>query len=203
MLGIDLNKHITYKHASFRYFEKKEYHVTRFCQDNVLLLVFDGVLRFTENDNEIEVGKGEYYIQRKNCYQSAKKYSDEPKYLYVHFDGEWANGDNVIEYKGNFDVQLLYDLMAKIDLSAHKNESFNVMQYLFLKLLLSLRKKSNLSPLASKIIGYVENNLKNVCILEDLCKELNYSKNYVIRIFNKEFNTSPIQYVNDLKIRIT
>ena len=49
MKGINLNKEVTYEYASFRYFEKNEYHVERFCESDVLLLVFDGILRFSED----------------------------------------------------------------------------------------------------------------------------------------------------------
>ena len=49
MNGIDLNKPIAYKHASLRFFNKNEHHIDRFCEDDVLLLVFDGVLRFSED----------------------------------------------------------------------------------------------------------------------------------------------------------
>ena len=66
MIGIDLDRVITYKHASLRFFKEKEHHITRLCEDNVLLLVFEGVLRFSENEEEIEVSAGEYYIQKKN-----------------------------------------------------------------------------------------------------------------------------------------
>ena len=62
MAGIDFNSPILYRHASFRYFEKNEHHITRFCIDNVLLLVYEGVLRFSEDGEEKEVRAGEYYI---------------------------------------------------------------------------------------------------------------------------------------------
>ncbi|MBR6737870.1 MAG: helix-turn-helix transcriptional regulator [Clostridia bacterium] len=201
MVGIDLNGLITYKHASLRYFDKKEHHVTRFCPDNVLLLVFDGVLRFSENGTEVEVKKGEYYIQRKNVYQAGKLYSDAPKYLYVHFNAEWTSGENALPYKGCFDYLKLSSLMDKIDLYAHQNKSNAEMLYLFLKLLLALKTPSVTSETATVLSQFVENNLSNISSLNDLCKKFNYSKNYIIRIFNKEFGVSPIQYINNAKIK--
>ena len=58
MTGIDLNKPALYKHASFRFFEEKEHHTTRFCGDNVLLLVYKGILRFSEDGVKQEVCAG-------------------------------------------------------------------------------------------------------------------------------------------------
>ena len=201
MVGIDLNKPIFYKHASFRFFRKKEYHITRFCRDNVLLLVYDGVLRFSEDGEEREVCAGKYYIQRKNCYQAGVMASDAPQYLYVHFDAEWTDSPDALAYSGQFDVQWLFELMKRIDIASHQNTSYNELQYLFLKLLLSLRKKSEKNPMAEQLSKYVEENIKKIVSLEDICEAFHYSKNYIIRIFNKEFGVSPIQYVNEVKLR--
>ena len=201
MKGIDLNKPIQYKYASFRFFEKKEHHVTRFCPYNVLLLVYDGVLRFSEDGEEREVHAGEYYIQRKNCHQGGEAVSDAPQYLYVHFDGEWTNSTGALPQSGRFDSQLLFELMKKIDTASHQKEQLAELQYLFLKLLLALRKKSEKDPIAEKLSAYVNENIEQITSLSDICEHFHYSKNYIIRIFNKEFGMSPIQYINELKMR--
>lgn len=201
MIGIDLNKVIVYKHASFRYFEKKERHVTRFCKDNVLLLVFEGVLRFSESDEEIEVRSGEYYIQKKDTYQAGKIASDAPQYLYVHFDADWIDSKDALPYKGTFDRALFFQLMERIDDAAHKDRTYSEKQYLFLKLLLALKQPPVINHTAQMISQYVENNLVTISSLSDLCDKFHYSKNYIIRIFNKEFGVSPIQYINHEKIK--
>ena len=199
MLCINLNKQITYKTASFRYFEKNECHCSRFCVDNVLLLVFDGILRFSENGEQIEVKKGEYFIQQKNCYQGGEIPSDSPKYLYVHFDGEWIDNDTSLAKYGKFDTEELSSAMAEIDFASHNDYSYNAQLYLFLKILLSLKEKHQKPTLAKDISNYVKSNLNST--LDDISKRFNYSKNYIIRIFNKEFGVSPIKYINDVKIK--
>lgn len=201
MAGIDLNKNVIYKFASFRYFEKKEHHVNRFCEDNVLLLVFDGVLRFSEDGEEREVSAGEYYIQRKNRYQAGEIASDAPKYLYVHFDGEWSEGEDAFSYKGIFELAKLSELMTRIDTAAHEKRTHAERQYLFLKLLLTLKEKPMVDPAARQLSDHIDKNLDSISSLSDLCEAFHYSKNYIIRIFNKEFGLSPIQYINDVKIK--
>ena len=59
MYGIDLNKEIKYLFSSLRFFASKEHHVDRFCKDDVLLLVYDGVLRFSEDGVMYEIHPGE------------------------------------------------------------------------------------------------------------------------------------------------
>ena len=201
MAGIDLNSFLAYKCASLRFFEKNEHHVSRFCNDNVLLMVYDGVLRFSEDGEETEVHAGKYYIQRKNRYHEGRIKSDAPKYLYVHFDGEWTEDSTALSYMGDFDYALLSDLIGEIDSSAHKNAPFCEMQYLFLKLILALKNNSEEKTTVHPFSEYVDKNLAKISSLSDICEEFHYSKNYVIRVFNKEFGKSPIQYINDAKIK--
>ena len=201
MQGINLNKPILYRVASFRYFEENECHCTRFCKDNVLVMVFSGVLRFSENGKQIEVKKGEYYIQQKNCYQGGEIPSDSPKYLYVHFNGEWTDGETSLIYKGKFDYNALSNLMQDLNYASHNNFVYSEQEYLFLKLLLSLKQKVEKPSLAQEISAYVEKNIERVTSLDSLCKQFNYSKNYIIRIFNKEFGVSPIAYINEIKLK--
>jgi AraC-like DNA-binding protein len=202
-MGIDLNKPVLYKHAALRFFKKSEYHVTRLCRENVLLMVYSGTLRFTENGEAREVWAGEYYIQEKNCYQSATQPSDEPKYLYIHFDAEWCEGDGSLDRRGRFDYALYEDLMVKIDAAAYSGASYTELEYLTLKLLLSLfdgKKESDKNALARRIGEYIEKNLQNIDSLSSLVDEFHYSKNYIIKIFKKEFGVSPFQYINTLRI---
>ena len=143
MKGLNLDQAIQFKCASFRYFEKHEHHVTRFCKDNVLLLVFEGTLRFSENGEQVEVSGGEYYIQQKNGYQGGELASDAPSYFYVHFDAEWDTEGSLLPYRGYFDHSFLAELMEMLDRASHTGELYIERQYLFLKLLMSLRKQKN------------------------------------------------------------
>ena len=201
MQGIDLNSPIHYQFASLRFFEKKEHHIARYCSVNVLLMVYQGVLRFSEDGEQVEVHAGEYYIQRKNCYQGGELPSDAPHYLFVHFDGEWSDQATALSYRGNFDYGKLSELMKKIDTASHQKHLFAEQQYLFHKLLLSLYQKTPASEMAEKISKYVEENLSAITSLSDLCEAFHYSKNYVERLFRREFGMSPIQYVNEVKVR--
>ena len=201
MNGIDLNRPIHYQFASLRHFEKKEHHIERFCSVNVLLLVYQGVLRFSENGEQVEVRAGEYYIQRKNCYQAGELASDAPHYLFVHFDGEWSHQPDALPYRGSFDYAKLSELMMKINTASHQKYVYAEQQYLFHELLLSLRQKTPPNTLADRLSRYVDENITAISSLSDLCEAFHYSKNYVERLFQREFGVSPIQYINEVKIK--
>jgi AraC-like DNA-binding protein len=91
--------------------------------------------------------------------------------------------------------------MERIDDAAHKDRSYSEKQYLFLKLLLALKQPPVINHTAQLISQYIENNLVTISSLSDLCDKFHYSKNYIIRIFNKELGVSPIQYINHEKIK--
>lgn len=201
MTGINFDLPIAFKYASLRFFEENEHHITRYCRENVLLLVYEGALRFSENGEQIEVSAGEYYIQKKNTYQCGEIASDAPKYLYIHFDAEWTDGAEAFPYRGKFNYDTLSELIIRIDSLSHRVTSYNELQYLFLKLLMKLKEKRTENDTARALIEYIDKNLCKISSLSDICKEFHYSKNYIIRIFNKEFGLSPIQYINEVKIK--
>ncbi len=201
MRGIDLNQPLIYLHASMRVFGKNERHITRDCSVNVLLLVLEGVLRFSEDGEPAEVRAGEFYIQRKNRHQTGDRISDEPRYLYAHFDGEWTEGEEALPERGSFNAAELMELMEELDAASHEGRSYSELQYLFLKLMLSLRRRSVEPSVAKGLADFVEQNLERITSLSDLCDALHYSKNYVIRLFQRELGASPFQYVNEARIR--
>lgn len=76
-------------------FQPGEKHVTRICSEDVLLLVFSGVLRFVEDGVPVEVHGGEYYIQKRGLLQQGVVPSDCPVYYYVHFSGTWSDESGI------------------------------------------------------------------------------------------------------------
>ena len=78
-------------------------------------LVYDGVLRFSEDGVEYEVAAGEYFIQRKGTMQRGDVPSDAPKYLYIHFLADWTENGSGLPRQGNFDIAALWPLMERID----------------------------------------------------------------------------------------
>ena len=64
-----------------------------------------------------------------------------------------------------------------------------------------MRKTFPTDTLAKRLSSFIEENIATVSSLADICDEFHYSKNYVERIFNRAFGVSPIQYINDAKIK--
>lgn len=200
MRGIDLNKPITYQYASMRYFSPGERHITRFCMHDVLLMVFDGVLRFNEDNTEYEVHAGEYHIQKSNSYQTGYVVSDSPKYLFVHFHGSWQDDGPVLPFRGTFDSARLKDHMEDLDLLSHTNSSLLSKTAKFLALLEQLIHKDSVPTLADQIAQYIQMEDLQTVSLEKTCHYFNFSKNHIINTLKKQYGVTPVEYIHRVKI---
>ena len=202
MSSINLNLPISFKFASLRFFQKGEQHISRVPTENVLLMVYDGVLRFSENGVSNQVSAGEYYIQEKNCPQTGDLPCETPSYLYVHFNAEWSEaGAHLLPKRGTFNKDSMHELMMKLGAAANQGAPLCEQEYLFLKILLSLRKNNTGLSVAHKISRFIDENITTVTSLSEICLHFHYSKNYIIRIFKKEFGVTPFEYINELKIK--
>ncbi|MBQ8551796.1 MAG: helix-turn-helix transcriptional regulator [Clostridia bacterium] len=202
MEGINLNKTITFLYASLRYFSEGEKHVTRVCNEDVLLLVFDGILRFVEDDVEYEVYPGTYHIQKHGSRQRGIIPSDSPQYLYVHFLADWSDERRgTLPKQGTFDYQALKLLMEDIDTMSHGDYTICECSAKFFELLSRLYRKRAIPTMAGKIADYIEKNYIDGLTLEKLAEEFHFSKNHVINIFKQEYGMTPFEYINCLRVK--
>lgn len=198
---VDLNSAIKYEHASLRFFSENECHVERFCKSDVLLLVYEGILRFSEDGVEYEVHPGNYHIQKKNTFQKGDIVSESPKYLYVHFNAEWKdNSENGIEKRGEFNYKKLKLLIEKMNKIAHSNASYIEKSAVFYELLINLKNDEEKTNIASLIGKYISKNINEKITLEMMSEEFHFSKNQIINIIKKEYNMTPFEYLNSIKI---
>lgn len=201
MEGIDLNKPIVFLHSSMRYFREAEHHINRTGADEVLVLVYDGILRFEEDGIDYEVHPGTYHIQKNGSVQRGRIASDSPKYLYVHFFAEWSEFGSIIEKRGEFDVQRLMPLMVKLDEMSHSDYTVTERAAKFLELLSLLYRGNTQVTLAGRIADYISKNCISGVTLDDIAAEFHFSKNHIINIFKKEYRMTPFDYVNNLRVK--
>ena len=202
MQGIDLEKPIRYLAASLRFFKEGEHHITRYCEDDVLLLVYDGVLRFSENGKQYEVSAGEYFIQRHKMYQGGETASDKPKYFYVHMLSEhWAEAGKILPKRGTFDYSALKADIEEMDRLAHSDTPYIAKAGKLYNILNSLYSKKPKKTVASEISDYIAKNCAEKITLDVLCREFNFSKNHIINVFKKSYGTTPITYLQRQRLQ--
>lgn len=200
MEGINLEKTILYKHSSLRYFASGEHHVSRLCEDDVLVMVYEGVLRFSEDGVVYEIRPGQYHIQKHNSQQTGECVSDQPKYLYVHFCAEWTSDGSILPADGIFDYSVVCSIMKDLDRLSHSDAPYIIKAGKFYELLSHLARIEPVDSLARRMSDYIDKELHNDITLEGLSEAFNFSKNHIINIFKKHFDVTPITYVNNLRL---
>jgi len=201
MRGIDLNQPIVYQKASMRYFKENEYHITRVCGCDVLVLVFDGVLRFTEDGVFYEIHPGQYHIQKAGTYQTGFMSSDAPKYLYLEFEAVWGDNDTVLPYCGTFDCVKMKPHLEAMDRLWHNGHMLSEKLAKSYELLSLLHHKPVKQTVAHEIAVYLEQSLTEQPTLEQLANKFHFSKNHIINLFKAEYQMTPIEYLTNLKLR--
>lgn len=201
MKGINLNKPLVYQHSSLRYFAPHEYHIDRVCEDDVLLLVFEGVLRFTEDGERREVGAGEYYVQHRGGLQKGEVESETPQYLYIHFRGEWTAGETGLPVRGNFDSTAFKPLLEEMDRVAHGDFTLAERTAVFLQIVSRLCREPKVQNVADRVAAFMMQRLNEPLSLERLSEEFHFSKNHLINVFKNAFGVTPACYWNQLKLQ--
>lgn len=201
MQGIDLNQPLQYLYASMRYFDQNEYHINRLCKYDVLLLVFDGILRFWEDGTSYEISAGTYHIQRQGSLQKGLVASDCPKYLFVHFWGHWADTGAVLPAEGSFDTERFMPLMELLDRLAHRGATLTEQISVFTELLSRLYRCDRQETPAARMAEYIGDHLSEPVNLEQLGAVFHFSKNHIINLFKQEHGVTPTEYLNTLRLQ--
>lgn len=201
--GINLNHPIDYKCASFRYFDPGERHVTRICKEYVLLLVFEGVLRFSENGVPCEVNAGQYYIQNHDTFQTGEYPSSSPRYLYVHFLADWqkVQSHGVLPKRGTFSQWKLYEYMQQLDRYEHSGYTKMECCAVFFQILSQLYREEEKMTSGRQIAAFIDQNYSADISLKRLSEEFHFSKNHIINLFRKEYGLTPIEYIKNVRLR--
>ena len=201
--GLCVNSIPRYGFSSFRYFEENEKHVNRVCTDDVLVMVFDGVLKFHEDGHLVEVGAGEYYIQEKGLLQEGIVESESPQYYYIHFWGDFQEGDRCLPLYGKADFTELFPLFHKLDLQKMTDAPLIERERVFLQILGSLlgyEKKEDHSKVVRAVLESVARDLRQPFSLEEIGDKIGYCKNYIIALFKAELGETPYAYVTRIRL---
>ena len=201
MLSLDINSRIEYVSSSHRHFFQGERYITRTYNKSVLLLVYDSTLRFGEDGVQIEVGKGEYYIQRAGLAQNGLIPSDAAKYYYVHFHGDFTEGDG-LPLRGRWDCEKILPLLEGMEGGVENGRHLLQKSLAFYSVLAELyseaRPKADLP--AAKIMEYIQAHYRERLTISDLAARFYMSDNYLILLFRRQYGITPYKYITRLRL---
>lgn len=191
--------------CSMRAFYPGERHVTRLIPESVLVLLFSGVLRFTEDGVPMELFPGTWYIQRGGLSQAGEVPSDRPKYFYIHFWGEFAQQGEGCPISGSFSEEaLLPDLMELERRFRQPQSSPFAVNSLFLQVLEKLsqgsRPATGETALAEQLAASLMEGFAGQIDLAQLSRKYSYTPDHLIRVFRKRYEMTPHQYLKLLRM---
>lgn len=203
---LDLNQNVEFYVGNYKRFQKDEFHVTRVSREDILILMLDGRLYFTEDGKETEVGKGEYYLQRSGLLQSALRPSSDAYYIYCHFKGAWCEeGIHGLPQRGSFDIEKIYQTADSLCRAVRaKNQPRIIISRMFYQILEELlnenRRLDDGLLVAEKIHRYISANYTERLEISGLAEHFSYSSDYVIRVFKRAYGMTPHSYITACRI---
>ena len=208
---LDLSYIPRYISSSMKQFAPNERHVSRYNRQNILILVFEGLLCFEEDGEEICLGAGEYYIQTVGRWQTGNRPSEQPRYCFINFSGQFTDcAERSIPVRGSFDsprVEPLCQELCRVRRSLSLGGDIGIVfqvQTLFFDVLNAIRKGNvDLAlkkTLAEQIHAYLTEHFTKEISVSSLATRFNYSKDHIIRVFKSMYRITPHQYLMQCRI---
>ena len=199
MFGLSFNKLPHYIYSNRRQFLTHEHHIDRIFNEDVLILVRKGILRFTEDDIPVELHANEYYLQRAGLHQSSIQESEKPNYFFIHFNGTFEeNGE--LPIRGTFQSKIIQPIIDEIMLLGIESPKMEY-ERLFYTLLTELAKQQRGETIAEKIRTYMLQNYTEHISLQDISEHCCYlSRNSIVNTFKKTYGKTPYRYLTDYRL---
>lgn len=199
---LDMNRSPKYLETGHKIFRNGEKHITRVCQHDVLILMESGRLYFSEDKDPVELGAGEYYIQRRERHQQGLVPSSDARYHYIHFVGEYGESEGLAPH-GNFraeDIQPLCHRLVKMQITGG---SYVEKCALFYRILSHLHRDGASGTRHADItwlaLAFAEQPARQFD-LSEIASHMGYSKNRTIQLFKERTGMTPCKYVQNLRL---
>ena len=204
--GLNLQILPQYCFSSYKYFQPGECHVSRRCTEDVLLLMIEGTLYFTEDGIPAEIHPGEYYIQRSGRLQDSAIPSTGAVYYYIHFHGEYCDNPASLPLRGFWQYSEEKEHLSRLDFLQSTGSTTVETAAEFLQLLSHLHRGENPSEhrrIVQELISRITEDLRHPWSLRELSGLSGYSVNHLISLFHRETGQTPGEFITHLRLRRT
>jgi len=209
--------------SSYRHFKDGEKHVTRICNDFVLIFMLERELYFTENGFHVEVKPGQWYMQIPGLKQEGLRGSPAPKYFYIHFkaSGRAASGEeNMVQgrmefkgkpstftlpIRGSFDPKFFKPMFDQLEFIKRYPSDILGQQAVFLNILSHLTAASDpetddIQNIINQMMDYLSRNYNKRISCKDLSDRFHFTEDYLTRKMKQYAGITPWQYIQHLRI---
>ncbi len=192
----------------------KSFKITRECSDlTALEYIIDGTGTLEIEGQIYSPSKGDVYFLKEgtnHCYTADE---NEPWHkIWIVFGGEFANAmiENYLPgdtyYFPNCAVKQYFEEILKISQGNYPYDVMvNKITSQLLEIFISIRdmKRYESEDLAEIIKDYLDESVEEEFVLDKLCEDVNYSKNYVINVFKAKYGITPYKYFIARKIEVS
>ncbi len=203
--------------CAIKRFAPNEVHITRIYGYSVLILMLDGVLRFCENGTLVELKKGEYYIQRANCFQNGflgkepllPPQGELPVYWYLEFEGgnySDSDAENGIPLRGTWDADGMQSTLRVCEQACNRQTDVNRfllnshMYRIFGMLYTDDSENRRKTQLLSVVRDYIGAHYMDISTLDDVAKHFGYTRDYLSKLFLQRFRMTLRRYLQTVRM---
>ena len=199
MFGLDFNVLPHFIYSNKRQFLPGEHHMKRVFNEDVLIVMRKGVLRFSENDKKIELAAGEYYLQRAGLTQAGPEPSDIPNYYFIHFKGSFCDNGK-LPIRGHYRAEKIEPIIEAFQALGNNAPPLEY-ERLFYNLLSELAKQQKDDSMAEQIKLFLHKNYKDKSITTlSLADKFYLSPNRVRDIFKSAYDKTPRTYLLEYRL---
>ncbi len=201
--GLDLRTMPQYFISGYKVFEAGERHISRICGEDVLILMLEGVLHFYEDGKRVDLEKGEYYIQRRGILQEGRVPSDTARYYYIHFMGEYRQGEETLPLRGRGDFAGMRPIFQTLDLLQLSGRNMVEKTAWFYRILCGISEKAQKTRrnrVVTQIMTMIQEDIQYPHTLQEMAEYSGYSKNTIITFFRQETGQTPFEFVQKARL---
>lgn len=192
--------------CDLKQFGAYEYHCSRYCSHFVLIFMLGSHLKFTEDSFLTTLCAGEWYLQKKDVWQSAPLPSPHAEYYWIHFQAEYTQDplNRIrIPLRGHFQTALFLPMLQKLHaLSSHVPPNPFELQGEFCRLLsLLCTHEKAYSSLTTGILDYMNEHYAEPITARDLSARFHYSPEYINRRLKTEIGLTAHACLTGLRIQ--
>lgn len=190
----------------------KTFNIERICSDlNALEFILDGKGTLDIEGQHLEPEKNDIFFLKVGSNHKYKSDGADPWHkLWIVFKGGFADSlisfylpENMYLFKECEPVKKYFEEMVKISL---QNIPYDIMvskitvNLMHIFMYIRSRVISENEDLPDIIRKRLDESVESYFNLDKLCKDISYSKNYVINVFKNKYKVTPYQYFLDKKI---
>lgn len=184
-------------------------HRERFLTANELIFVTGGSVHLLVNGIRFDIHENELILLPEYCSIAAPRKSQSPCSFYsVTFDGsiDLLVDQMLVKRHLSGNILFVYELLKKMsilyDSGKRENPECDSLFLTFLYEISAMEREaeSNVAFSLQPLLDYIHEHINLPLEIDDLCREFNYSRDYLSKMFRKQYDISIKRYINQVKI---